>query len=164
MAAKRCLFWFRKSLRLSDNPALVEALKTSPEHLFPVFCLDPHFAFKMRVGVNRWLFLLESLQDLDTSLKNLGSRLIVVRGNPTEVFPILFKEWKISHLAFERDTEPYAISRDQQIVTLAQEKHKVSVVVTSGHTLWEPEAVVKKNSGRAPLTFTSFVKVGIYIC
>lgn len=36
-------------------------------------------------------FLLESLEDLDRSLRKLNSRLFVVRGQPAEVFPRLFK-------------------------------------------------------------------------
>ena len=36
-------------------------------------------------------FLLESLKDLDSSLRKLNSRLFVVRGQPTDVFPRLFK-------------------------------------------------------------------------
>lgn len=33
-----------------------------------------------RAGLNRIRFLLESLSDLDTSLKKLGSRLLVLKG------------------------------------------------------------------------------------
>lgn len=36
-------------------------------------------------------FLLEALEDLDNSLKKLNSRLFVIRGQPTDVFPRLFK-------------------------------------------------------------------------
>ena len=36
----RSMMWFRKGLRLHDNPALLEALQGA-EHLYPVFCLDP---------------------------------------------------------------------------------------------------------------------------
>lgn len=36
-------------------------------------------------------FLLQSLEDLDNSLRKLNSRLFVVRGQPTDVFPRLFK-------------------------------------------------------------------------
>ncbi len=44
-----------------------------------------------RVGVNRYNFLLESLTDLNEGLKARGSRLLVVRGQPQEVLPKLFK-------------------------------------------------------------------------
>ena len=48
------MMWFRKGLRLHDNPALLEALQDA-EHLFPVFCLDPGIIEKREavVGVNR---------------------------------------------------------------------------------------------------------------
>lgn len=36
-------------------------------------------------------FLLQSLEDLDSSLRKLNSRLFVIRGQPTDVFPRLFK-------------------------------------------------------------------------
>lgn len=36
-------------------------------------------------------FLLEALEDLDCSLKKLNSRLFVVKGQPTDVFPKLLK-------------------------------------------------------------------------
>lgn len=38
----RCLFWYRKSLRLHDNPALLHATKGA-EWMLPVFVLDPAF-------------------------------------------------------------------------------------------------------------------------
>ncbi|CAM9759035.1 unnamed protein product, partial [Phaeothamnion confervicola] len=45
--------WFRKGLRLHDNPALLEACRGA-EQVFPVFVIDPHFASPERVGVNRY--------------------------------------------------------------------------------------------------------------
>lgn len=36
-------------------------------------------------------FLLQSLEDLDSSLRKHNSRLFVIRGQPTDVFPRLFK-------------------------------------------------------------------------
>lgn len=43
-------------------------------------------------------FLLEALDDLDSSLKKLNSRLFVIRGQPTDVFPRLFKVCAPAHL------------------------------------------------------------------
>ena len=56
----RSLFWFRKGLRLHDNPSLWAAIKDA-KHLYPVFVLDPWFLKPERVGVNRLNFLLQSL-------------------------------------------------------------------------------------------------------
>lgn len=43
-------------------------------------------------------FLLQSLEDLDSSLRKLNSRLFVIRGQPTDVFPRLFKVTRLSDL------------------------------------------------------------------
>ena len=82
--------------RLHDNPALLAALeplgsdKCQPE-LRPVFILDPWFVKNATVGPNRWRFLQESLQDLDQQLRQMGSRLFVIRGKPSSVFPKIFE-------------------------------------------------------------------------
>lgn len=68
-----CIHWFRKGLRLHDNPALMAALKDCKK-LYPVFILDPHLHNQTCYGINRWRFLIGSLKDLDTSLRKLNSR------------------------------------------------------------------------------------------
>jgi cryptochrome len=88
----------RTAFRLHDNPALIAALEplkgaAADDRLDfrPVFVLDPWFVKNARVGSNRWRFLQESLDDLDSSLRKLGSRLFVLRGNPQQVFEKIFK-------------------------------------------------------------------------
>lgn len=45
--------WFRKGLRLHDNPALQEALRDATS-LRCIYILDPWFAASSAVGINRW--------------------------------------------------------------------------------------------------------------
>lgn len=87
------LMWFRKGLRIHDNPALEHAV-TGSVYVYPVFVIDPHYmepdpdAFSpgsSRAGVNRIKFLLESLIDLDINLKKIGSKLLVLKGEPGDV-------------------------------------------------------------------------------
>lgn len=87
------LVWFRKGLRLHDNPALEYASKDS-DFLYPIFVIDSHYmkpdpnSFSpgsSRAGLNRIRFLLESLVDLNSNLKKLGSRLLVLKGEPGDV-------------------------------------------------------------------------------
>ncbi|QQP54368.1 Uncharacterized protein FKW44_007181, partial [Caligus rogercresseyi] len=52
-------------------------------------------------------FLLQSLEDLDKSLQKFNSRLFVIRGQPADVLPSLFKEWKTNYFSFEVDPEPF---------------------------------------------------------
>lgn len=50
------MHWFRKGLRLHDNPALQEALNCA-DTVRCVYILDPWFAGSANVGVNRWRFV-----------------------------------------------------------------------------------------------------------
>ncbi|XP_045176201.2 cryptochrome-1-like isoform X2 [Mercenaria mercenaria] len=150
----RSIHWFRKGLRLHDNPALLEACKNA-SHVWPVFVMDPWFAETARVGVNRWRFLLQTLQNLDDNLKKINSRLFVVRGNPSDIFPKLFKEWGITKLTYEVDTEPYAIERDSVIDGLAKDSG-IEVMRCVSHTLYDTERTISKNGGSPPLTYQRF--------
>lgn len=146
--------WFRKGLRLHDNPALQEALNGA-DAVRCVYILDPFFAGAANVGINRWRFLLEALEDLDSSLKKLNSRLFVVRGQPTDVFPRLFKEWNVTRLTFEYDPEPYGKERDGAIIKLAQE-FGVETIVRNSHTLYNLDRIIEMNNNSPPLTFKRF--------
>ncbi|CAH1786882.1 unnamed protein product [Owenia fusiformis] len=145
------IHWFRKGLRLHDNLALLEGIRNSAEWR-AVFVLDPWFVQNAKVGPNRWRFLMQCLEDLNNSLNKLGSRLFVIRGNPNEVFPKLFKKWEITQLTFEVDTEPYAKQRDQTITDLAK-KHQIDVLQRVSHTLYDTKQIIKKNGGSAPGTY-----------
>lgn len=146
--------WFRKGLRLHDNPALQEAL-SGADTVRCVYILDPWFAGAANVGINRWRFLLEALEDLDNSLKKLNSRLFVVRGQPTDVFPRLLKEWKVTRLTFEYDPEPYGKERDGAIIKMAQE-FGVETIVRNSHTLYNLDRIIEMNNNSPPLTFKRF--------
>ncbi|KAG2432367.1 hypothetical protein HYH02_012940 [Chlamydomonas schloesseri] len=156
---KNSIIWFRKGLRLHDNPALLEACKDA-KHVYPVFVLDPHFLQQSsyKVSVNRYNFLLESLEDLHRSFQARGSRLLVLRGKPEEVFPRVFQEWGVTQLCFEHDTEPYAKVRDAAVRKLATEAG-VEVVAPVSHTLYDTDMLVARNGGSAPLTMQSFTKL-----
>lgn len=206
MPPLRSLLWFRKGLRLHDNPALLAAVDGA-EQFCAVFCLDPWFIHPDRVGANRLSFLLESLAgallcsararplttdafyvvlrclpgllgqnmrscwlragqqkervtshmfdvavvhaactllctllvspvtqggsrgaelaqacaDLHSSLQARGSRLLVLRGQPEEELPRVWRAWGVSRLCFEVDTEEYARTRDRRVCALAAE-------------------------------------------
>ncbi|KTG01551.1 hypothetical protein cypCar_00030072 [Cyprinus carpio] len=151
------IHWFRKGLRLHDNPALIAALKDC-RHVYPLFLLDPWYSNNSCIGINRWRFLIEALRDLDASLKKLNSRLFVVSGPPTEVLPKLFEKWKITRLTFEVDTEPYSQSRDKEVMKLAKE-YGVEVIPKISHTLYNIDRIIDENNGKPPMTYVRFQSV-----
>ncbi len=121
------LHWFRKGLRLHDNPALIEAC--SRPSVLPVFCIDPKFADPEIVGSNRYQFLLSSLEDLDRNLRAQGTRLVVIRGNPVDCLVEFASSHKVTHVTFEQDVEPYALQRDSQI----SERLRAQAITVSSH-------------------------------
>jgi cryptochrome len=152
------IYWFRKCLRLHDNPALLYALENS-ETLYPIFILDPWFAkSNFRVGPNRWRFLLESLQDLDKNLRNYNTKLLVVRGQPNDVIREKIDEWKINMLCFEHDTEPYAKERDTLIETLCN-KMGIRVEKRTSHTLYDLDNLYQRNGQKVPMTMNSLISL-----
>lgn len=165
------IHWFRsKGLRFHDQPSLYEVLAEVKSHQQRqnggkalarstwrcVYLLDPWFASSSS-SVNKWCFLLQALEDLDSSLRRMGSRLFVIRGQPAHIFPALFKEWHTTHLTFEADPEPYGKVRDAKITKLCAE---LSVVVnsSSSHTLYNLEDILNQCpiGTPYPLTFASF--------
>ena len=154
----RSVMWFRKGLRVHDNPALTAACADASS-VIPVFVLDPWFMSPDRVGVNRVRFLLESLKDLDENLKAKGSKLLVIHGDPTRVIPAALREWQCTRLCFEKDTEPYALKRDTAVLELAK-KLNIEVHSPSSHTLYDLELLLAKCPKKEPPTaYSSFLKI-----
>jgi len=160
MKSPRVLYWFRTDLRLHDSPALQAALDLQPECLWPIWCWDPHYVYRARVGPNRWRFLLDCMQDVSESLTKLNpkSKLFVLREAPQTLLPKLFKAWGVTHLVFEKDTDGYARQRDQEIMRLAG-ACGVQVVTRYGRTLWDPDRVVAGNGGKPTMTIMQLQKV-----
>lgn len=73
MTSKTGIFWFTNDLRLSDNPALLQASQACDELLL-VYIIDeawlqPNRFGMVSLGSHRWRFLCESLLALQTSLQ-----------------------------------------------------------------------------------------------
>ena len=158
MAAKRSILWFRKGLRVHDNPALVKACEGASA-VQPVFVLDPWFIKPERVGANRLRFLLESLTDLDASLRARGSSLLVLHGDPARVIPAALEAWRCDRLCYEFDTEPYAQKRDASVNEAARALG-VEVHAPVSHTLWDLDRLLAKcPRGEPPTAYASFLKI-----
>jgi len=158
--ATRVLYWFRTDLRVHDSPALHAALALNPEILYPVWTWDPEYVFSHRVGVNRFNFLLESMHDLSAALttRSPESRLLVVRAPPQTAIPALCRQWKITHLVYERDTAGYAAIRDAEVVKRVRALGGTEVLAVHGHTLYDPQRVAAANHGKPTMSLASWRK------
>jgi cryptochrome len=157
----RVLYWFRTDLRITDSLALNKALNIpNIESFTPIWCWDPNYIYGHKVGLNRFSFLLESMNNLSEQLTKLNTKqkLHVIRGPPEEVLPLMWESWGITHLVFEKDSNAYAKVRDERIRGLAKEKG-VEVVEAHGRHLYDPEVVVKAHKGKPTMTLNQWQAV-----
>jgi deoxyribodipyrimidine photo-lyase len=109
---KTALWWIRRDLRLEHNPALAAALE-SANRVVPVFVLDPALLRSPYYSEKRFAFLLGGLRDLDRSLRERGSRLVVRRGPPHRELSRLLAETQAESIFCEQDVSPYSRNRDR---------------------------------------------------
>ena len=82
MSRKPVVFWFRRDLRLSDNPGLYAAAQEGP--VIPVYIHAPdEEAFPMGAAARWWLHY--SLERLSEALNSLRSQLVVLQGSSEAV-------------------------------------------------------------------------------
>jgi deoxyribodipyrimidine photo-lyase len=137
----RSIVWFRgKDLRTADHGPLTEALAGG--EVIPLFVLDPYFFEPERARrlPHRMQFLLDSLKELEGSLADLGSRLLVVPGRSVEVVPRLALQWKADQVLAHRWTEPFGRERDRR-VTEALGRDGITLRLFEGETLLPPGSV-----------------------
>jgi deoxyribodipyrimidine photo-lyase len=103
------LVWFRRDLRLADNPAWAGATSDHDE-VTALFVLDPRL---FHPGQRRSIHLLHMLAALDRELESRGGRLLVRHGDPTEVIPAMAGAFDAVY--WNRDVSPYAVGRDAQV-------------------------------------------------
>ena len=107
--ASNSIFWFRRDLRLNDNPALLAAMAEG-EAIVPVFILDPKLI--KTAGSKRLAYLGQSLHHLDDSL---GNKLHVIAGDQITVLKELMSKNNASTVHISTEYEPYGAKRDESI-------------------------------------------------
>ena len=110
----QAIFWFRRDLRLADNPALAAALANDGP-VAPVFILDDEDAGRWRLGgASRW-WLHHSLAALAADLAARGSQLILRRGPAEREIERLVAETGAASVVWNRRYEPWAVARDERL-------------------------------------------------
>jgi deoxyribodipyrimidine photo-lyase len=154
MSVKVVIHWFRKDLRLGDNPAL-HAACASAGRLLPVYCHDPAedavtpWGF-VRRGRHRRVFLAAALADLDAQLRTRGSRLLQLRGAPAEVLPALARAIGADTVVCEEIAAP-----EEQSAILALRAAGLTVSTVWQSSLLDP-AQLPFAVERLPKVFTDF--------
>jgi deoxyribodipyrimidine photo-lyase len=108
----RAVVWFRRDLRLHDNPAWASASETADD-VTALYVLDPPLL--RGAGPFRRTQLFAHLHALDESLRQHGGRLMVRRGPPQRIVPEVAAACGATLVCANADATPYARSRDGAI-------------------------------------------------
>jgi deoxyribodipyrimidine photo-lyase len=146
------IVWFRRDLRLSDNPALADAVKSGAP-IIPLYILDRTEGLRAPGAASLW-WLGKSLERLSASLEALGSRLLLRRGAAAAVLETLARETGAARVVWNRLYDPGVTDRDAELKT-ALKRDGVSVESFNGSLLCEPWTVRNK-SGEPFKVFTPF--------
>lgn len=107
------LFWFRRDLRLIDNVALTNALKSGTT--ICCFIWDNTILDKLGKDNPRVIFIEKSLEQIKRQLNLLGSDLMILTGQSVAQITQLVKLYNIQNVFANEDYEPFAIARDENI-------------------------------------------------
>lgn len=139
------IHWFRRDLRLGDNPALTAAAAAP---VIPVYILDP----QEPIGAAARWWLHHSL----LALSNRLGGLTVLRGDPAVLLPELAQQTGAKTVFWNRVDEPTALAVDQrQRAALA--RRNVAAQVFPANLLCEPWQVATAAGGSFKV-FTPFWK------
>lgn len=115
--------WLRRDLRLNDNHALYQALK-SGYPVLPVFIFDTGILDKLPDKKDKRItFFYKILKEINKTLQHHGSSLLALKGTCDEVFSYICSEFPVKEVFTNHDYEPYAIERDECIRKLLADKN-----------------------------------------
>lgn len=147
------IVWFRRDLRLSDNPALSAAVGRGGP-VIPVFVHSPEEDRGCPPGGVSSVWLHRSLSALEKSLRSLGSRLVIRRGASLRELLEVAARANASAVCWNRLYEPSATDRDKEVEAGLAEGG-IRPESFPGSLLFEPWDV--RSSGKGPFrVFTPF--------
>jgi deoxyribodipyrimidine photo-lyase len=137
------LLWFRRDLRLFDNPALSAAVAEGA--VTPVYILDEGPDVRPQGGAALW-WLNRSLAALTAELESRGSRLILRRGDPATLVPALAAEIGATSVHWNDLFDPGLRQRDDRLEARLSAAG-LSVGRWNGAHLLRPDAVTTRTGG-----------------
>ena len=152
---KTAIVWFRRDLRLRDNPALVYALKNA-DKIIPLYIWSPEEESPWQIGgASKW-WLHHSLLSLEKSLADKGGNLLIKAGDSLDELTRLIEEFNPTLICWNRLYDPKLIKRDKEIKGSLRETG-IEVKTFNSALLCEPWEV--QNSSKKPFqVFSPFWK------
>jgi deoxyribodipyrimidine photo-lyase len=148
------ILWFRRDLRLADQPALAAAVDTGAP-VIPLFILDDDMPKHRKMGgASRW-WLQHSLNSLDVDLRALGSRLILRAGKSDEMLSALAEETGASAIHCVRHYEPWWRNAEKAVAKALPEG--CALLCHDGNYLLPPGSVTTGSGGQYKI-YTPFMR------
>jgi len=145
------IVWFRRDLRVADNPALHAAAERG--RVLPLFIDEPVTAWAPGAASRYWLH--QSLGAHAQALLERGATLLVRRGEPRDVLAELVEQCGADAVYWNRRYEPEAIARDTRVKEHLRQLCEVRSF--QAHVLFEPTRIATA-SGTPYRVFTPFHK------
>jgi len=145
--------WFRNDLRLTDNPALHEAVVSKQ----PLICLyvfdDKSKGLRAPGGASNW-WLHDALKTLGEAIAEKGGALFLMRGNAVKVIADVVAETGADFVVWNRRYDQAGLKIDEAIETDLQ-KRDVRVASFNASLLYEPWQVRNK-AGAAYRVYSAY--------
>ncbi len=150
------IVWFRRDLRIEDNPAWEAALRAH-DRVIAAFVIDP--VVMQQAGSRRQATLSAYLESLDRLLRVRGADLIVLSGSaPAAAVARLAAEAGADEVHVNRDPSPYAQRRDTAVRrALASLGEPARLIIHDGNSVLPPGSVLTAK-GTLSRVFTPFYK------
>lgn len=111
--------WFKRDLRVLDHAPLQGAVRAGP--ILPLYIIEPKLIHAPDFDALHWNFIRESLQDLQSSLRELGVELQVLLGDAVEIFAQLHHTHSLSMIwAHEETGNQMTYQRDLAVAAWAR--------------------------------------------
>ena len=146
------LLWFRRDLRLDDNPALHAALRAGA--VVPVYVHAPEEEAPWQPGAASRAWLRCSLRALDEDLRKLDSRLVLCRGPSLAALEALLAQTGATAVHWNRQYEPAAHARDEDVAA-ALRRRGIDVQRHNASAWVEPWDIANR-TGEPYRVFTPF--------
>ena len=148
------IVWFRKDLRIRDNPALAEAAKEAK--ILPIYINDDEYSNDRPMGSASKVWLYNSLKSLNLSLEN---NLNYFKGNAIDILMDLIEKKNITGVFWNRCYEPLSIERDTKIKKKLLD-NKIKVKTFNGSLVREPWEILKDDDSPYKV-FTPYYKLSL---
>lgn len=145
--------WFRRDLRLQDNPAWAHATREADE-VAAVFVVDP--MPWQRAGPARRAILIAHLRALHHELAESGGGLHLLHGDPALELPAVARRLSATSVHLNADVSSYANQRDRRVGSALG---PVALHAYWGNLVHAPGSVVAKSTGDVHRVFTPFHRV-----